>query len=74
MIPRDKPASADGEIEITPEMIEAGVTAIERHLLEDGLTQYARREAAHESFRAMCKAATGYKFVRSEPAHCRSPS
>jgi hypothetical protein len=27
MIPRDRPAPADGEIEITPEMIKAGVRA-----------------------------------------------
>jgi hypothetical protein len=29
MIPRDRPAPADGKIEITPEMIEAGADALE---------------------------------------------
>lgn len=57
-------AIAGAKIEITPEMIEAGVEALEVHLIEDGLSPLSRKPAACAVWAAMNKAATRRKGQR----------
>jgi hypothetical protein len=56
---------ANTEIEVTPGMIEAGVSALEGYLIEDALTDYSRFEAVREVFLAMRRAAKTERPSRS---------
>jgi hypothetical protein len=51
-------------VDITPEMIEAGVDALEGHLVEDGLNPLSRQAAAWAVWPAMNKVATLHKVPR----------
>jgi hypothetical protein len=61
MIPRDRPAPADGEFEITPEMIEAGADII----LGCDLEEYRAHQIAEMVFKAMV-ACKGHATAGSE--------
>lgn len=47
----------DDEIEITPEMIEVGVRALEDQMLEGGFLESGLRLAVAEAYRAMYRVA-----------------
>lgn len=72
MSERDRPVElgdvpSPAGVEVTPEMIEAGVRALEVHLLEDCLTDLSRPLAVRAAYLAMCKAAKSCKSAASPP-------
>jgi hypothetical protein len=58
---REPVDSSETEIEVTPEMIGAGVSALEAHLIDDALTSLSKKVGVAAVWDAMYRVATPCK-------------